>query len=81
MTLPQYQSISCQMHSELELAIMHKKHLQIYVRENNTTLSLIIQPYDIISRKGEGEFLLAIDNAQNKISLRLDQIKSFKQLS
>ncbi len=81
MTLPQYQSISCQMHSELELAIMHKLRLQIHVRENNATQSLIIQPYDIIARKGEGEFLLAIDETQNKISVRLDQIKSYQQLS
>ncbi|MCU7834146.1 MAG: cupin domain-containing protein [gamma proteobacterium symbiont of Taylorina sp.] len=76
-----YQSISCAMHSELELAIMHGNILNIQLKtltnEQSSSKDKVI-PYDIISRKGEGEFLLAFNQADKAIEVRLDQIKYFE---
>jgi len=75
--LETYQSISCALHSELELAIIQSKKLNISLKTPGTvTLSspVTLNPYDIITRKGEGEFLLASNQSGETLEIRLDQI-------
>jgi transcriptional antiterminator Rof (Rho-off) len=79
----EYQSISCAMHSELELAIMHKQHLIIdYMNNADEQIKIKLFPQDIISRhQGEaGEFLLAMNQSDQQVSIRLDKILKFAPL-
>jgi transcriptional antiterminator Rof (Rho-off) len=75
-----YRSISCDIHSQLELFIMYKKSLQIEYIDNTEKTNIRIKPLDIIARKGEGEFLLATDESNNRLEIRLDKLCSFKEL-
>ena len=75
-----YQPVSCSMHSELELAIMHGKQLKVHFSNADGTLTLTIKPHDVITRKNEGEFLLAYDEAGKPLEIRLDSILKFQIL-
>ena len=77
----QYQSVSCQMHSELELVIMHKQRLKVQIQSQNTLTEIMVRPYDIVSRAGQGEFLLAVNQEGEKTEYRLDQLKSFEVIN
>ncbi len=82
-----YQPVSCEMHSELELAIMHGKFLIIqYLNPaENKTIKETIKPCDIVSRSNkdhskaqlEGEFLLCTDSKGKTFEIRLDCIQSY----
>ena len=79
-----YQAVSCAMHSELELAIMHGKYLTVhYVKTDNKGIQsdeqIKIKPRDVITRgHGEkGEFLMGSDDSGKSIEIRLDNIKRF----
>lgn len=76
-----YQPVSCQLHSELELIIMHKQTIQIKLKSETGSRLETVVPYDIISRSDTGEFLLAYNKGQKKVEFRLDQIISFKPFS
>lgn len=73
-----YQPIDCDFHSELELAIMHKKMLKIswkLLGDGNeiTELSQTIKPIDLVSRSHE-EFLILEDEKGHRGEIRLDHI-------
>ena len=53
---------------------MQGKHLQLQFTRDGEILSLTIKPSDIISRKGQGEFLLAVDESDQPLEIRLDTI-------
>ena len=82
-----YQTVSCAMHSELELAIMHGKHLMIYYQEPTSDfeegtfeeLSIEMKPHDVVTRGevGKGEYLLGSENSGKPIEIRLDRINRF----
>lgn len=72
-----YHPVSCDLHSELELSIMHGKRLQMQINNHGKELIVTILPIDIVSRKGEGEFLLATDDCGQKTAIRLDTIGQF----
>jgi len=79
-----YQAVSCAMHSELELAIMHGKYLMVhYVKTDNKGIQsgeqIKIKPHDIITRGHEekGEFLVGSDDSGKSIEIRLDNINRF----
>lgn len=87
-----YQAVSCALHSELELAIMHGSLLTLrYLNaHNNNECEVTVKPYDIVTRSGKtqttgpddgsrqnGEFLLCSDNNGNTIEIRLDYILSY----
>ena len=75
-----YQPISCDLHSQLELAIMHEQHLQIEFVQADERLSLTIKPLDIIARKDKGEFLIAENESGQTMEIRLDKLLSFTEL-
>ncbi len=81
-----YQSVSCSMHSELELTIMHGETLKIrYIvtqqdRAETNERIIEIKPQDIITRRQneKGEFLVGQDKSGQVIEIRLDKICHFK---
>jgi transcriptional antiterminator Rof (Rho-off) len=68
-----YNPVSCQLHSELELAIMHKSCIKLKLEHS----SCIIKPHDIITENNKGEFLLGIDQNGLVMKIRLDKIISW----
>ncbi len=74
-----YQVVSCAMHSELELVIMHEQTLIIYYVENNKEQTIKFKPRDIITRGSNerGEFLTGSDESGKQLEIRLDSIIRF----
>ncbi len=80
-----YQPVSCAMHSELELAIMHGKYLTVYytAADNRGVESseqiIEIKPRDVITRgdNERGEFLVGADKSGKPVEIRLDNINRF----
>ena len=70
-----YQPISCTLHSEYELAIMHKNTLYLTWRKDGEIVTEEnIIPVDI-KTKNKVEYLVVTISEQNKIfSIRLDYI-------
>jgi transcriptional antiterminator Rof (Rho-off) len=58
---------------------MHKDKLRIKL---NDTKDIVLQgmPFDIVSRKNQGEFLLIKTSSGNNKSVRLDRIKTFAKV-
>lgn len=69
-----YQPVSCELHSEYELAIMHKNKLCLtWLEEGESVTKTGITPVDI-QIKNKAEFLIAKTSEQNDLIIRLDQI-------
>lgn len=69
-----YTPISCQRHSEYELAIMRRTPLQLRWREGgNQIISNTLLPIDLTTTR-EGEFLIARTPELQEIGIRLDNI-------
>ena len=76
----QYQPISCELHSQYELAIMHKNKLELSWIENDVLVEQSnIQPLDVLTRD-KAEYLVAINEDNEKLFLRLDQITKMRIL-
>ena len=72
-----YIPIECGLHSEYELAIMHKRKVNlIWLNANNEEQSEIVEPVDIFS-KNKQEFLKIRTAENNTHKIRLDKIKTF----
>ena len=76
----QYNPVSCDIHSQLELFIMHKKKLHVEYIQNDDTMKQIVTPYDIVTRKDKGEYLLATDDSEQNLEIRLDALRHFQEL-
>lgn len=46
-------------------------------QENNAEIEKNLKPYDLVTRKNQGEFLLANDQSGNNLEIRLDRIIHF----
>ena len=69
-----YQPISCDLHSQYELAIMHRSNLQLtYKTENDSHVTNIVMPVDV-QTKNKAEYLIANTSDTKNISIRLDHI-------
>ena len=69
-----YTPIACGLHSAYELAIMHKRLLQLAWRDqNNNVIHKRLLPLDISTRE-HAEFLLARDDNGVVYEIRLDRI-------
>ena len=77
MTNKPYAPVSCELHSELELAIMRRQPLQIdwLDAEHHQQSSLLI-PQDIVIRD-HCEYLRATDMQRSTFDIRLDSITQF----
>lgn len=71
-----YRPVSCALHSELELAIMHGRWLELRWKENGRRRTARLRPRDLQTRDGS-EFLIVEDGRGNRLRIRLDHIESF----
>ena len=74
-----YRPVSCAMHSELELAIMHCRFLQLTWREDNVLHHRVVKPLDLLTLNHE-EFLIGKDKDGATLKVRLDAIRQFEPL-
>ena len=75
-----YQPISCALHSEYELAIMHKNNLElIYIDKNQKQQTIKVFPVDIQTSQG-AEYLIARSEHNENHRIRLDQILEMRIL-
>lgn len=69
-----YRPIDCALHDEYEIAIMHKKYLPVrWLDDNGEFHTGRILPKDT-QVKNKEEFLIAVDQANNELCIRLDKI-------
>ena len=69
-----YKPISCELHSEYELAIMRKNKLCLTWNEDgNSKTRTNLTPVDVIT-KDKAEFLIIKTEVQDEIFIRLDHI-------
>ncbi len=69
-----YKPIACSLHDEYEIAIMHKKRLNIkWSGDNEKQHSAIVLPKDILVKNKE-EFLIANTHDNEELHIRLDKI-------
>ena len=75
-----YQPVSCELHSQYELAIMHKNKLQLsYLSDNQLPITCIVKPVDV-QTKDKAEYLIATTTENKNIRLRLDHITEMRIL-
>ena len=77
-----YQPISCDLHSQYELAIMHKNKLCLtWRKEGEVVTEMDIIPVDV-QTKNKAEYLVAKISEQNDlIFIRLDYIIEMRSFS
>jgi transcriptional antiterminator Rof (Rho-off) len=69
-----YRPISCALHDEYEIAIMHKKYLAVrWLDDSGERHTDKVLPKDILVKNKE-EFLIAADQNNNEFCIRLDKI-------
>jgi transcriptional antiterminator Rof (Rho-off) len=74
MTSEPYHPVSCALHDEYEIAILHKKHLPIRWQDDSGELRTEdVLPTDIVV-KNKAEFLVAVDQEGKELCIRLDNI-------
>ncbi len=70
-----YVPIDCGLHSQYELAIMHRQRLRISWRDaQGGTHVELLEPRDLLTRAG-AEYLLADTPDGRRLELRLDHIQ------
>lgn len=76
-----YTPISCDLHSQYELAIMHRTQLRVVWRDPNGQDHVCnLLPLDIKTERG-AEFLIGQDHTGQPITLRLDRIVTARPTS
>lgn len=75
-----YIPVSCDMHSQFELLIMHNSSIKLdWQDENGQSFSQPVNPKDLQTKSGE-EFLIVVKDNNEQLKIRLDRIQSFKEL-
>lgn len=75
-----YNPVSCEFHSELEIAILQRRLLDITWHDaDNTLQTAILNPSDLITEQ-HAEFLLATTVHNEDVKIRLDRIDSLSAL-
>jgi len=73
-----YQPVSCDLHSQYELAIMHKNKLCLsWLEDGEVVTETNITPVDV-QTKNKAEYLIAKTAEQEPLCLRLDHIIKMK---
>lgn len=76
-----YQPISCALHSQYELAIMHQNKLQLsWLSEGQLVTETDISPIDV-QTKNKAEYLIAVTADNKNLCLRLDHITEMRILN
>ena len=75
-----YVPVSCDLHSEFELLIMHDSTLQLnWQDETGNQFNSTVKPKDLQTKNGE-EFLVVMDKNNQQLAIRLDRISSYKEV-
>lgn len=75
-----YKPISCDLHSQYELAIMHKSRLGLtWFEEGKLVTKTDITPVDV-QTKNKAEYLIAHTASEDTFSIRLDRITQMRIL-
>ena len=75
-----YIPISCDLHSQYELAIMHNKSLLLnWQDENSLSHEAKVTPLDVITRN-RAEYLKVLDSEGKENLIRLDRISKMRIL-
>ncbi len=75
-----YTPISCELHSQYELAIMHKNSLLLqWQDENSLSHEAKVTPLDVITRN-RAEYLKVLDSEGKENLIRLDRISKMRIL-
>jgi len=76
-----YQAISCDLHSQYELAIMHNNKLQLsWIEDGELVTETDIFPIDV-KTKNKAEYLVAKTKDNKNLCIRLDHIKKMRILN
>lgn len=76
-----YQPISCELHSQYELAIMHKNKLQLSWHSHGQIITETnISPLDV-NTKNKAEYLIAVTTDNKNLCIRLDHITEMRILN
>jgi len=65
---PSYTPISCALHSELELAAMHRRRLRLRLRDGRELQGVIV---DVWTEKGREYLKLSRDGGEERVDLAL----------
>lgn len=69
-----YKPVSCNLHSQYELAIMHKNKLHLTWSSHEQLITETnISPIDV-QTKNKAEYLIAVTSKNEKLCIRLDHI-------
>lgn len=75
-----YTPVSCDMHSEFELLIMHNTQIKLcWQDQKGNKHNSNAWPKDLQTKSGE-EFLLITDENNTQQKVRLDRIQSFEKI-
>lgn len=75
-----YTPVSCDLHSQFELLIMHNNQINMHWQdEKGHQHNSIVRPKDIQTKAGE-EFLIVVDSNNEQLNIRLDRIHSFEKI-
>ena len=75
-----YQPVSCELHSQYELAIMHKSKLELsWLSGGELVTETNVQPLDV-KTENKAEYLVAVTEKNENLLLRLDQITKMRIL-
>ena len=76
-----YVPVSCEMHSELELFVMHRQRLRLRWHDSasNITQETILLPVDVCAQHG-AEYLHAIGSDHKPLIIRLDRVHEYKKI-
>ena len=76
-----YLPISCELHSQYELAIMHKNKLFLsWLTEGKQVTETGVSPLDV-KTKNKAEFLIAVTADNKNLCIRLDHITEMRILN
>jgi Rho-binding antiterminator len=76
---PGYAPVSCDLYSELEVVILHRRRLRLRWVEGNVIHEEAVTPLDLRTRE-HAEYLVCRDQAGTELSLRLDCIRHWEAL-
>ena len=76
---PPYLPVSCELHSQYELAIMQGLALKLVWQDGQQTHISTVTPLDLQTRQGQ-EFLIARDQQGQLLQIRLDYIQQHSRL-
>lgn len=76
-----YQPVSCDLHSQYELAIMHKNKLYLgWLEEDQLVTETNITPINVLT-KNKAEYLIAKTAEHKNLCIRLDHITEMRILA